>query len=130
MMQGTDAGIGFVKLSDSDFVLENPEGDIRGKDVRNPDGERIGRVHDLYIDRMGRRVRFLAVGTGGFLGLGERHLLVPVEAVAEVGEDRVIVEPESEGRAGSPPFDTAVAPPGDDRQGGIHATFPFGHRPS
>ncbi len=129
MMQRTDAGIGFVKLSESDFVLKNPEQDIRGRDVRNPDGERIGSVDDLYIDRRGRKVRLLEVGTGGFLGVGERHLLVPVEAVVEVGEDRVIVEPEREGRAGPPPFDATVAPPVDDRQGGIHATFPFGHRP-
>ena len=33
MTQGTGAEVGFVKLSDSDFVLKNPEQDIRGKDV-------------------------------------------------------------------------------------------------
>lgn len=109
MTQRTSAEIGFVKLSDSDFEFENPEQDIRGKDVYDADGEQIGSVDDLYIDRQERKVRFLEVGAGGFLGIGEKHLLVPVESVTEVGEDRVILEPgRREKVAGSPPFDTTV----------------------
>lgn len=111
MTQITGAEIGFVKLSDSDFVLENPEQDIRGKDVYHVDGEQIGSVDDVYIDRRERKVRFLEVGAGGFLGIGEKHFLIPVESVTEVGEARVIIEPGRERVEGSPPFDTAVAPP-------------------
>ena len=111
MTQRTTAEIGFVKFSDSDFVFENPEQDIRGKDVYDVHGEQIGSVDDLYIDRQERKVRFLEVGTGGFLGIGERHLLVPVESVTEVGEDRVTIEPGKEKVAGSPPFDTTVVAP-------------------
>ena len=112
MTQRTSAEIGFVKFGDSDFVFENPEQDIRGKDVYDAYGEQIGSVDDLYIDRQERKVRFLEVGAGGFLGIGEKHFLVPVESVTEVGEDRVTIEPgRREQVAGSPPFDTtAVAP--------------------
>src|SRR3712207_6543110 len=111
MTQRTSAEIGFVKFGDSDFVFENPEQDIRGKDVYDAYGEQLGSVDDLYIDRQERKVRFLEVGTGGFLGIGERHLLVPVEAVTEVGEDRVTIEPGREKVAGSPPFDITVVAP-------------------
>ena len=111
MTQRTTAEIGFVKFSDSDFVFENPEQDIRGKDVYDVDGEQIGSVDDLYIDRQERKVRFLEVGTGGFLGIGEKHLLVPVESVREVSEARVTVEPGREKVAGSPPFDATVVAP-------------------
>jgi hypothetical protein len=41
-------------------------------------------VEDLYIDRQEREVRFLEVGAGGFLGIGEGRFLVPVEAVTKV----------------------------------------------
>jgi hypothetical protein len=34
-------------------VLENPEQNIRGKDVCDVHGEQIGSVDDLYIDRLG-----------------------------------------------------------------------------
>jgi sporulation protein YlmC with PRC-barrel domain len=101
--------IGFVKLSDSDFVLENPEQDLRGKDVYHADGGQIGSVDDLYIDRRERKVRFLEVGAGGFLGLGEKRLLIPVESVTEVGEGRVTIEPGREHAEGALPI--AVAPP-------------------
>ncbi len=111
MTQGIGADIGFVKFSNSNFMFENPEQDIRGKDVYDAYGEQIGSVDDLYIDRQERKVRFLEVGTGGFLGIAERHLLVPVESVTEVGEGRVTIEPGREKVAGSPPFDTTVVAP-------------------
>ncbi len=111
MTQRTTAEFGFVKLGDSDFVFENPEQDIRGKDVYDVNGEQIGSVDDLYIDRQERKVRFLEVGAGGFLGIGEKHFLVPVESVTEVGEDRVTIEPGREKMVGSPPFDTTVVAP-------------------
>ncbi len=129
MTQRTPSQIGFVKLSDSDFVLENPEQDIRGKDVYDVDGEQIGSVDDLYIDRQEREARFLEVGTGGFLGIGEKHLLIPVETITEVGETRVTFEPgRTEKVAEPPPFDTAVAPsPADDRRSDDYTSLPFGN---
>lgn len=112
MLQSSGAGLGFVKLSDSDYVLARPEQDIRRKGVYDADGRRIGNVDDLYIDRQEREVRFLEVGAGGFLGMGQKQLLVPVETVSEVSEGRVTIEARgTEKVAGDPPFDTALAPP-------------------
>ena len=71
MTQRPRTELGFVKLSDSDFVLASPEQDIRGKDVYDADGEKVGRADDLYIDGQERKVRFLEVSAGGFLGIGE-----------------------------------------------------------
>ncbi len=111
MMHPTRAGIGLLRLGDSDFVSANPEDDLRGKDVYDAEGQRIGGVEDLYIDPQEREVRFLEVGAGGFLGIGEKHFLVPVESVTEVGEVRITIEPDREKVAGSPPFDTTVVAP-------------------
>ena len=60
--------VGLVRLSDSDFVPQNPEDDLRGKDVYDAQGQRIGSVEDLYIERKEREVRFLEVGAGGSSG--------------------------------------------------------------
>src|SRR4028119_695503 len=99
MMHPTQAGIGLVRMGDSAFVPANPEDYLRGKDVYDPHGRRMGRVEDLYVDRQGREVRFLEVGAGGFLGIGERRFLVPVEAVTKVSGDQVIVEPDTKKEA-------------------------------
>jgi sporulation protein YlmC with PRC-barrel domain len=126
MSHPTRAGIGLVRLGDSDFVPANPEDDVRGKDVYDAQGQRIGSVSDLYIDRKEREVRFLEVGAGGFLGIGEKHFLVPVEAVVEVADDRVTIEPgRTEKVEGPAPFDTKVAPPPTD-----YASPPVGNAES
>ena len=83
MMHPTRAGIGLIRLGDSDFVAANPEDDVRGKAVYDAQGQRMGSVSDLYIDRKEREVRFLEVGTGGFMRIGEKNYLVPVEAVVD-----------------------------------------------
>jgi sporulation protein YlmC with PRC-barrel domain len=116
MTQRPRTELGLAKLRQSDFVLASPEQDIRGKDVYDVNGEQIGSVDDLYIDGQERRVRFLEVSAGGFLRVGEKHFLVPVEAVKEVGEARIILVSGNEKVVDSPPFDTKVVPPATDNQ--------------
>jgi len=56
-------------------------------------------------------MRFLQVSAGGFLGMGEKPLLVAVEAVVQVAEDRLTIEPgRTEKVEGPAPFGTRVAP--------------------
>ena len=129
MRHSTHAGIGLVRLGNSDFVPANPEDDLRSKDVYDAEGQRVGSVEDLYIDRQEREVRFLEVGAGGFLGIGEKNYLVPVEAVVEVAEDRVTIEPgRTEKVDGLAPFDTKVAPPpaAEERRAEDYAWLPYG----
>jgi sporulation protein YlmC with PRC-barrel domain len=94
MRHPTQAGVGLVRMGESDFVPANLEDDLRGKDVYDAEGQRVGSVEDLYIDRREREVRFLEVGAGGFLGIGEKRFLVPVEAVVKVSEEWVAIEPD------------------------------------
>ena len=129
MTHPTQARIGLVRMGESSFVPANPEDDVRAKDVYTIDGKVIGSVEDLYIDRHEREVRFLEVGAGGFLGIGEKHLLVPVEAVTEVAAGRVTIEPErTEKVEGPAPFDTKVAPPptAEERRAEDYAWLPYG----
>jgi sporulation protein YlmC with PRC-barrel domain len=79
--------IGMVALGDSDLVLANEGDDVRGMSVLDPNGHRIGEVAEIVIDEEERRARLLVVTSGGILGLGQDKRLVPVEAVARVGEN-------------------------------------------
>lgn len=110
MTDRTDTGFGLVKLSDSDLILEERTQDVRGLNVYDTNGDQIGTVEYLYADEEERKVRFLDVGAGGFLGIGEKHFLIPVEAVREVNEDGVVVDQSREKVVDSPPFDTSVVP--------------------
>ena len=100
-----------VRLSDSGLALEDLTQDVRGLDVHDEDGDRIGTVEDLYADAEERKVRFLDVSAGGFMGLGVKRFLVPVEAVGEVRGDGVVVVAQKRQKvAESPPFEANVVP--------------------
>jgi hypothetical protein len=85
-------------------------------------------VEDLYIDRKEREVRFLEVGAGGFLRIGEKRFLVSVEAVTQVTQDRVTIEPERTQKVeGSAPLDTKVVTQRTDEPPDAYAWLPYGN---
>ena len=96
------------KLSDSEQTVETPEEDVRGRKVADSDGNEIGKVDDLLIDAPERKVRFLLVAHGGFLGFGETKSFVPVDAVTRVTEDRVFIDQSRERVAEAPVYDPAL----------------------
>ena len=49
--------------------------------VWSQDGEQIGEVDDMVLDLDNTQVAYVVVGTGGFLDLGEREILVPWDSL-------------------------------------------------
>jgi sporulation protein YlmC with PRC-barrel domain len=60
-----------------------PDQALRKKDVFDSGARHIGHVENLYVEEDSRRLRFVDVVTSGFMGLGRKHCLVPVEAITE-----------------------------------------------
>jgi len=69
------------------------------------DGQDVGRVSALFVDSAERKVRFLQVASGGVLGVGERRVLLPVDAVTRVVVDHVCVDHTRERVAEAPVYD-------------------------
>ena len=59
-----------------------PQRELRQKGVFDFGGRFIGHVENIYVDDEGTFL-FVDVSMGGFMGLGKKHHLVPVEAIAE-----------------------------------------------
>ena len=51
-----------------------------GKPITNDKGEKIGNVDDVLFDRSGK-ITTVVIGVGGFLGLGEKKVALPFEAI-------------------------------------------------
>ncbi len=98
-----------VRLSQSGLVLDGRD-DIRGREVVDAQGDEVGSVDDLVIDQQEKRVCFVRIASGGFLGMGTTKFLVPVEAIARVDE-RVHLSPTRERVGGSPPYDPEILEP-------------------
>jgi sporulation protein YlmC with PRC-barrel domain len=103
------AGTVLLSLNDTDLTTLNPEEDIRSRDVFDADGEKIGHVNDLLLDQDEQRVRFFEVGHGGFLGIGEKRIIIPVDTITGVDEEGVHIDRNREVVSQSPAYDPELA---------------------
>jgi sporulation protein YlmC with PRC-barrel domain len=97
-------GTELQKLADTGLTLDDARQDIRGRKIIDQRGEAIGHVSNLFIDAGERKVRMLEVRAGGFLGLGDKHFLLPVDAVTRVEADAVHVNETRERIVHSPVY--------------------------
>jgi len=75
------------ELDRSDFEVVKGEPDIRGWDVRNPSGQKIGEVEELIIDAQQKKVRYMVVDLDdNELKLNHRKVLLPI-GLAELKKD-------------------------------------------
>lgn len=65
-----------------------------GKPIVNATGDKIGDINDVLFDRSGK-ITTVVIGVGGFLGLGEKRVALPFEAITYSEEDgkRLIMVP-------------------------------------
>ena len=50
---------------------------VKGTAVYNGDGDKIGTVEDIVLDKRSNQILFAALGFGGVLGIGEKYYPVP-----------------------------------------------------
>lgn len=68
---------GFVTQQEQSEVLATT---YIGKDVLNAQDEKVGKINDLVMDQEGR-VTAAVIGVGGFLGIGEKNVGVPIDSI-------------------------------------------------
>ncbi|NTS40654.1 PRC-barrel domain-containing protein [Flavisolibacter sp. BT320] len=75
------------ELDRSDFEIVEGEPDIRGWDVRNSSGQKIGEVEELILDAQNKKVRYMVVDLDdNELDLDDRRVLIPI-GLAELDKD-------------------------------------------
>ena len=81
----------YQEAEDDDMVVQpfnRTVDDIEDLDLKNADGDEIGEVEEVLIDASGRPVA-IAVEVGGFLGIGERDVVLGLDQVQLVDDDLV-----------------------------------------
>lgn len=79
---------------------------ILDKDVYNDGGKKIGRVEDLII-APDRRVSYLIIGAGGFIGVGRHDVAIPISQVQDKGGKLLMPGATEEAIKSMPRFDYA-----------------------
>ena len=106
------------RLRDTGETVANADEDVRGRDVLDNLGFRVGTVDGLMVDDDQNKVRFLRVEAGGFLGLGGTHVMIPVDAISNISDDAVTVDRAGDHLRGAPRYDPALVSEHDERYWG------------
>ena len=103
-----------------------PRRELRERAVYASTGRYLGHVVHLYVDD-DRKLRFVDVVTRGFLGLGSKHHLVPVEAITEETLNAITLGVDEETVWGAPRASNPLAPPTDEQQRALyeHYGYPY-----
>jgi hypothetical protein len=78
-----------------------------GANVENPQGQNLGDIKDIVIDRASGRVAYAVVSFGGFLGMGEKLFAVPWGAFSQPKADKetFVLDVDKERLKNAPGFD-------------------------
>jgi sporulation protein YlmC with PRC-barrel domain len=80
--KSADVGVQFGASAPADIMSSN----LVGIEVFSKQNEKIGKVEDLAIEA-GKTIKGLVVSVGGFLGVGERYVLVDPASVVVHEQD-------------------------------------------
>jgi sporulation protein YlmC with PRC-barrel domain len=104
---------------------------LLGSNVKNPQGQDVGDLKQLMLDPHAGRVMYAVVAMGGFLGMGEKTVIVPWNAleVARDGKSLVLnVSPQmlQQASAYEKGKEPVSIPAGELRGGGWGVDTPYG----
>ncbi|MDR7334924.1 PRC-barrel domain-containing protein [Roseateles asaccharophilus] len=84
---------------------------VEGTAVYNSNGEKLGSIDDLVIDKVSGRVRYAALEFGGFLGMGTDRYPVPwSELRYDTGKDGFRVDLDKEKLESAPRYPKLAEP--------------------
>jgi hypothetical protein len=103
---------------------------VAGTPVYNREGERLGGIEDVMLDKRSGQVAYAILGFGGFLGIGERYHPLPwsvLEYDLSLGGYRVDLDRDR--LEGAPSFAASEAPDWTDRAWGQRVYDYYGAQP-
>ena len=65
--------------------------DLIGTEVRNPQGDDLGEIHDLLVDVNSGRVQGAVLSFGGFMGVGDKLFRYPLSSFRQARNDDSLV---------------------------------------
>jgi hypothetical protein len=102
-----------------------PHTELRLSRAFDSGGRYVGDIENLYVDD-DRELRFVDVVTSGFLGLGKKHHLVPVEAITGESPGQITLGVDQQAVEGAPALSNPKAAPDDELQRSTREHYGYG----
>lgn len=79
---------------------------VQGTPVTNPQGENLGEIEDVVIDKLDGQVRYAVLSFGGFLGMGDKLFALPWEVLEyNEGQGAYVIGVDKETLQNAPGFE-------------------------
>lgn len=79
---------------------------VEGVSVYNPEGEKLGSVENIFIDKLSGQAEFATLAFGGVLGMGEKHYPLPWSVLTyDTRQDGFVVDLDKKTLEGAPGYD-------------------------
>ena len=129
--------LGSLLLATVAFAAKDERADIYraskliGADVENPQGEKLGDIRDIVLDPATGHIRYAVLGSGGFLGLGEKYFAIPWTALTSKAGEKgdFILNVDKEKLKNAPGFDKDHWPNMADRSWAEQVYAYYGVKP-
>ena len=103
---------------------------VEGTAVYNREGEKLGSIHTLMIDKTSGKVAYAVMSFGGFLGIGDRYHPLPWSVLDyETSQGGYVVDLDRSKLEGAPTYGTSETPNWSDRSWGQQVHDYYGTRP-
>ncbi|MGY4827201.1 PRC-barrel domain-containing protein [Sphaerotilaceae bacterium SBD11-9] len=91
---------------------------VEGTPVYNPNGDKLGSIDDIVIDKRSGHVRYAALEFGGFLGMGTDRYPLPWDMLTyDTNLDGYVVPLQKEQLEQAPHYERSAAPEYNDEYG-------------
>ena len=103
---------------------------VEGTAVYNREGEKLGSIHTVMIDKVSGKVAYAVMSFGGFLGIGDRYHPLPWNMLTyDTGQGGYVVNLDQNQLKGAPTYGTSETPNWSDRSWGQQVHDYYGTRP-
>ena len=122
MATGTKRARGLFSISVNKSIL--------GMKVMNTEREDLGKIEDLVIDTRDSRVAYAILSFGGLLGLGDKHFVIPWQALTiDLSQKVAVLKIDKQRLENAPGFDKESWPDMDDAAWAASIHSHYGYRP-
>ncbi len=103
---------------------------VEGTAVYNRQGEKLGTIHSMMIDKISGRVGYAVMSFGGFLGMGDRYHPLPWDVLTyDTGQGGYVIDLDRGVLEGAPSYGATETPNWSDRGWGQQLSDYYGTRP-
>lgn len=103
---------------------------VEGTAVMNRQGEKLGSIESVMIEKRSGKVAYAVMSFGGFLGIGDQHHPVPWNALTyDTNLGGYVIDADKSRLQGAPTYASNKDPNWEDRAWGTRVHQYYGTRP-